>query len=453
MEGIFRLNGSAKRIKDLQVLFDSPDRYGKGLDWTGYTVHDAANILRRYLNQLPEPVVPLDFYERFRDPIRGHEMQAVGDLEAQAHDVGGFDEEATIKVYQQLITELPPLSRQLLLYILDLLAVFASKSDLNRMSSTNLAAIFQPGMLSHPTHDMSPAEYRLSQDVLVFLIENQDHFLIGMRGTAADDETVKEVQSGGTPQATTPTAGIHPRATGGLGRSSSTASAGAESLRRYGGVRRNVSVSSRHSKTSNHIPSPVSPAPASPTTAGNIHRSNTVPSKKSPAIPSGRFSRLTEPSAPSPTGNEATSTSPHSPNATSTPSNLSTGPVIVSEPPPVVNENPESHSAYQQTASSDAPQTGATPSNGGLNAGLGMTGVEPSPSHDPTHLDPSIPAVRNTGTPTKERNFSTLFNRSPTSDTERKDTRAPNKLRKKRMPGSGNASAHSSNGSLHDDLA
>lgn len=44
VEGIFRLSGSAKRIKDLQTIFDSPERYGKGLDWTGYTVHDAANI-------------------------------------------------------------------------------------------------------------------------------------------------------------------------------------------------------------------------------------------------------------------------------------------------------------------------------------------------------------------------------------------------------------------------
>ncbi|KEQ62771.1 RhoGAP-domain-containing protein, partial [Aureobasidium melanogenum CBS 110374] len=160
VEGIFRLSGSEKRIKELRIAFDSPDRYGKGLDWSGYTVHDAANILRRYFNQLPEPIIPLEFYERFRDPLRNHQAQAA------------------IRVYQNLITELPPLNRQLLLYILDLLAVFASKSDLNKMTTPNLAAIFQPGLLSHPQHDMAPPEYRLSQDVLIFLIENQDSFLI-----------------------------------------------------------------------------------------------------------------------------------------------------------------------------------------------------------------------------------------------------------------------------------
>jgi hypothetical protein len=242
VEGIFRLSGSEKRIKELKAIFDSPDRYGKGLDWAGYTVHDAANVLRRYLNQLPEPIVPLELYERFRDPLRGHTKQAVGDTEGPQLD-DQFDIGNAISTYQQLITELPPLNRQLLLYILDLLAVFASKADENRMNSQNLAAIFQPGMLSHKKHDMAPAEYRLSQDVLIFLIENQDHFLIGMRGTAADDQTVHEVQMGGTPSPGTPNTPGRTKAA--IGRSSSNASAGADSVRKFGGIRRNVSVSSK----------------------------------------------------------------------------------------------------------------------------------------------------------------------------------------------------------------
>lgn len=134
MEGIFRLNGSEKRIKELKHIFDSPDRYGKGLSWDGYTVHDAANVLRRYLNDLPEPVVPLELYEKFREPLRGATKSAVGDAEGP-HFVDDFDVDGAIVKYQQLIKELPPLNRQLLLYILDLLAVFAAKADENRMST------------------------------------------------------------------------------------------------------------------------------------------------------------------------------------------------------------------------------------------------------------------------------------------------------------------------------
>lgn len=415
VEGIFRLSGSEKRIKELKTIFDSPDRYGKGLDWAGYTVHDAANVLRRYLNQLPEPIVPLELYDRFREPLRGHTKQAVGDTEGpQLED--NFDIGKAIGTYQQLITELPPLNRQLLLYILDLLAVFASKSDENRMNSQNLAAIFQPGMLSHPSHDMAPSEYRLSQDVLIFLIENQDHFLIGMRGTAADEQTVQEVQNGGTPPPGTPNT---PGRKNTIGRSSSNASAGADSVRKFGGIRRNVSVSSRHSRQSNGAPSPASPAygtSLSQTTSGGIHRSNTVPSKKSPGLPQNRLQKTS--GSPSPTAAGIF------PSQNAAPRGLSP-------------------SAPVGAAQNDASSAAVTPT------AIGISSLAPS-SHAASAITSQERLLGDqkpeAATPTKERNLSSLFQRSPTMESEKKPA---NKLRKKRIPSSSNPSAQSSTHSLH----
>jgi hypothetical protein len=60
VENIFATGSSPLRIQELQVTFDSPDRYGKSLDWSCCTAHDAANILLRYLLRLPEPVIPLE---------------------------------------------------------------------------------------------------------------------------------------------------------------------------------------------------------------------------------------------------------------------------------------------------------------------------------------------------------------------------------------------------------
>ncbi|CAL3963355.1 unnamed protein product [Diplocarpon coronariae] len=412
VEGIFRLSGSEKRIKELRIIFDSPDRYGKGLDWAGYTVHDAANVLRRYLNQLPEPIVPLDLYDRFRQPLRGFTKQAVGDADGPQLSED-FDASRAIVTYQQLITELPPLNRQLLLYILDLLAVFASKSDENRMTSANLSAIFQPGMLSHPDHDMKPEEYRLSQDVLIFLIENQDHFLIGMRGTAADEQTVAEVQNGGTPPPGTPnTQGKRTNVT----RTASNASAGADSVRKFGGVRRNVSVSSRNSRQSNGAPSPASPAYGPPLThspaSGGVHRSNTVPAKRSPGLPSNRLQKNS--GSPSPIAAAGFMSHQHS-----------------------------------------APR-GLSPATGGTNRNVSPStpGAAPAAQRNsnlapPTNAASVISQERLLGdqftTPSTPRNISNLFQRSPTSDSEKKQ---PNKLRKKRIPASSNPSAQSSTHSL-----
>ena len=435
VEGIFRLSGSAKRIKDLQAVFDTPDRYGKGLDWTGYTVHDAANILRRYLNQLPQPIVPLEYYERFRDPLRSHQAQAVGDVEAQHQDIGNFDHAAAITTYQRLITEIPPLNRQLLLYILDLLAVFSSKAELNRMTSANLAAIFQPGMLSHPTHDMSPSEYRLSQDVIIFLIENQDNFLIGMSGTAADEKTVREVQSGVQPRQS----GSPMPKTPGIGRSTSNASAGADSLRKFGGIRRNVSVSSKNSRSSQNVPSPISPPPGSPHASfsgSGVHRSNTVPSKRSPGIPSAsRFRNPLDSPTPQATkppvspGYLTATARTASPNARLAPGDRE-------------NRSPSTHSSTTPTAQSPA-----------LNAVAEAPGPEQN-SHKPGQSEkltlqasPLMTGQHTGGAPKAERKVSSLFSKSPTNDGERKELRQPNKLRKKR-PESSNPSAHSSTHSL-----
>ncbi|CAG8540041.1 4197_t:CDS:2 [Paraglomus occultum] len=162
-EGIFRLSGSAKRIKELQAIFDSPPSYGKTLTWLGYSVHDAANVLRRYLNNLPDPVIPHQWYEPFRRVL-----------------VNYPDAHRRVLAYQKLIAKIPKENQNLLLYILDLLAVFSSKADQNLMPSKNLASIFQPGILSHPDHDMAPEQYKLSQEVVEFLIDYQSYFLINV---------------------------------------------------------------------------------------------------------------------------------------------------------------------------------------------------------------------------------------------------------------------------------
>ena len=372
--------------------------------------------------------MPLDFYERFREPLRSHQAQAVGDKEAQEHDVGEFDLNAVVATYQRLITELPPLNRQLLLYVLDLLAVFSSKSDLNRMNSANLAAIFQPGIISHPSHDMAPKEYRLSQDVLIFLIENQDNFLFGMSGTGVDEKTVKDMESG-------PPTISSPKVT--MGRSASNASAGADSFRKFG---RGNSVSSRQSKASTGAPSPGTPGTplANTTSAGGVQRSNTVPTKRSPALASARFQRSGEPTTPA----SPTATPPLSAIGTSA-GRLAIQPALSLRTPSYAKTSKEEGSS-KDARSNLVPESKATSEQ------------KPRLQNLPSN---TLAAPANMKSPTRERKISHLFARSPIlgpreSDSEQKDGRQPNKLRKRqRIPGSANNSAQSSQNSLHGDVA
>ncbi|KAI3151090.1 hypothetical protein CBS147325_2597 [Penicillium roqueforti] len=450
VEGIFRLNGSAKRIKDLQEVFDSPERYGKGLDWSGYTVHDAANVLRRYLNQLPEPIVPLEFYERFREPLRIYQRQV---LEGKnTTDADKFDHAKAVSTYQNLIIELPPLNKQLLLYILDLLAVFASKSDQNRMPSANLSAIFQPGMLSHPQHDMSPEEYKLSQDVLIFLIENQDHFLFGMSGTAADEQTVKEVEAG--------IARPHPT----VRRSVSNASANTESHRKLDSIRRNVSVSSRNSRHSNNTQSPVTPTSITGGGGGGVHRSNTLPSKMGPVLTSARYARANDTGSNNPSGlsvsHQSSRSNSRTPSVREEPEQPEPIPESVSHPVPrpvpeqTSEQRPEQRIPSQSTASLTPGNVYVHTSTHGplpLATAERLVINETTRPHDNlnTVVSPPVTLPPQVVTPSRERKLSSFFTKSPPPDYELREHRQPNRLKKKRIPGSASMSAQSSTNSLH----
>lgn len=133
-------------------------------------MHDAASIFIRYLSQLPESIIPPAFYEKFQAPLRSANS-----------DISANNDISTIQTYKNLILELPRLNSQLLLYLLDILAVFAEKSEINKMSTRRLAIIFQPVLLSPVNDDEENIEdptYRaLSQKVLEFLIANQDDFV------------------------------------------------------------------------------------------------------------------------------------------------------------------------------------------------------------------------------------------------------------------------------------
>ncbi|KAL0079283.1 hypothetical protein J3Q64DRAFT_1851643 [Phycomyces blakesleeanus] len=160
-EGIFRLSGSMKRINELQQAFDSPSTaYGLHFNWDGCTVHDAASVMRRYLNKLPEPVIPLEYYQAFRDVMS---------------DKFYHTTDARVTAFQKLIQTIPPAHQHLLLYLLDMLNMFACNSAENRMDASNLAAVFCPGILNHPDH-ISVVHYKISQRVIEFLIEFQALF-------------------------------------------------------------------------------------------------------------------------------------------------------------------------------------------------------------------------------------------------------------------------------------
>ncbi|KAJ1964841.1 GTPase activating protein (GAP) for Rho1p, partial [Dispira parvispora] len=160
--GIFRVSGSLKRIQEIHQAFDTPPDYGASLDLSQFTIHDIASLFRRYLTLLPEPVIPVEHYQCFREVLDLHSEEPLS---------------YQIERFRELIAELPEAERTVLLYVISFLAFFANFSEHTRMDVYNLAAIFQPGLLVHPMHTLSPDEYKRSQKIIEFFIIHHENFV------------------------------------------------------------------------------------------------------------------------------------------------------------------------------------------------------------------------------------------------------------------------------------
>ncbi|XP_041925498.1 rho GTPase-activating protein 36 isoform X1 [Alosa sapidissima] len=134
--GIFRVGSSKKRVRQLRDDFDS------GVDVAldeEHSVHDVAALLKEFLRDMPDPLLPRELYSAF----------------LHANMLRGADQ---LSYLQQLLYLLPPCNCDTLLRLLTLLhTVQEHAQDTtgpdqqevlgNKMTATNLAVIFGPNLL------------------------------------------------------------------------------------------------------------------------------------------------------------------------------------------------------------------------------------------------------------------------------------------------------------------
>ncbi|GAA6220007.1 rho GTPase-activating protein 22-like isoform X3 [Lates japonicus] len=130
-EGLFRMPGQANLVKELQEAFDCGD---KPLFDSNTDVHTVASLLKLYLRELPEPVIPFSKYEDFL---------TCAQLLAK-------DEEEELG---KQVSTLPLPNYNLLKYICKFLDEVQSHCSENKMSVQNLATVFGPNILRPKMED------------------------------------------------------------------------------------------------------------------------------------------------------------------------------------------------------------------------------------------------------------------------------------------------------------
>ncbi|KAM4527035.1 rho GTPase-activating protein 22 isoform 2-T2 [Fundulus diaphanus] len=133
-EGLFRMPGQANLVKELQEAFDCGD---KPLFDSNTDVHTVASLLKLYLRELPEPVIPFSKYEDFL---------TCAQLLAK-------DEEEGIHELGKQVNVLPLPNYNLLKYICKFLDEVQSHCNENKMSVQNLATVFGPNILRPKMED------------------------------------------------------------------------------------------------------------------------------------------------------------------------------------------------------------------------------------------------------------------------------------------------------------
>ncbi|XP_043401003.1 rho GTPase-activating protein 24 isoform X6 [Chelonia mydas] len=132
-EGLFRLPGQANLVKELQDAFDC----GEKPSFDSTDVHTVASLLKLYLRELPEPVIPYAKYEDFLSCAK----------------LLSKEEETGVKELVKQVKSLPPVNYNLLKYICRFLDEVQSYAGVNKMSVQNLATVFGPNILRPKVED------------------------------------------------------------------------------------------------------------------------------------------------------------------------------------------------------------------------------------------------------------------------------------------------------------
>ncbi|KAF7642386.1 hypothetical protein LDENG_00258710 [Lucifuga dentata] len=132
--GLFRQPGRASLVKELQEAFDAGERpsFNSNTD-----VHTVASLLKLYLRQLPEPLVPHSRYQDFL--LCGQKLSS--------------DRTTGLLQLRNLLHELPVANFNLLNFICLFLNEVQSYSSSNKMSCQNLATVFGPNILRAKAED------------------------------------------------------------------------------------------------------------------------------------------------------------------------------------------------------------------------------------------------------------------------------------------------------------
>ncbi|KAJ4286621.1 hypothetical protein N0V88_007910 [Collariella sp. IMI 366227] len=163
---IFALDGNQLRVAQLKEVFNSPETsYGRELDWSQFTVYDAADLILTFLSELPQPIISQSVGKRWIYLSR----QAT--IRTARLDKG-------LDFWEEAFTGIRGPSRALFKLLLNLWGEIADAAEMNEMAAERLA-----GKVIRPLMHYWPARHHTDFMLgLAFMIRKRSEYNLAATG-------------------------------------------------------------------------------------------------------------------------------------------------------------------------------------------------------------------------------------------------------------------------------
>uniref|UniRef100_UPI00398F4AB3 rho GTPase-activating protein 45-like isoform X2 n=1 Tax=Pristiophorus japonicus TaxID=55135 RepID=UPI00398F4AB3 len=202
MKGIYRVNGVKTRVEKLCQAFEN----GKELvELSQASPHDISNVLKLYLRQLPEPIMPFRLYNDLMG-LAKESLQGTGDA-GNKESVIEKENLLLVTRLKDLLKDLPSANKATLQYIIRHLSRVSELEQHNKMSPSNLGIVFGPTLMrprpTEATVSLSslvdyPHQARIVETLIVFytnIFEPKAEFSMPSDEDTVDETSPTEIYS------------------------------------------------------------------------------------------------------------------------------------------------------------------------------------------------------------------------------------------------------------------
>ncbi|XP_039209333.1 protein FAM13A isoform X3 [Crotalus tigris] len=151
-EGLFRVNGNLKTVEQLRLKYEGGDQVDLAAE---ADVSAAASLLKLFLRELPDRVIPSALYPKF---IQLYQASQKCGLETSD--------------LRDLLRQMPETHYCLLKYLCHFLKRVADHHTENKMTVSNLATVFGPNCFCVPPGFEGMKQQEICNKIMVYMLEN-----------------------------------------------------------------------------------------------------------------------------------------------------------------------------------------------------------------------------------------------------------------------------------------